>query len=118
MSKPTADIHTIEQVEKGHAEHVEDTDSLKQRDLDVDYDAQEDQPRVGIRKLLRRNPSYEFIRDVAKKDQEELDPVQVRRVSLSPRLEVNADVQLEKKLFWLIVPALCMDYIFYYVDKT
>lgn len=28
------------------------------------------------------------------------------------------DDQLEKKIFWLIVPALCIDYIFYYVDKT
>lgn len=68
--------------EKGNTEHVEDSNSLKgDRDLVVEYDAQENKPRTGMRKLLTRNPSYEFIREVAKKDHEELDRVQVRRVS-------------------------------------
>lgn len=71
--------------EKAHTEHVEDANSLKgDRDLEVEYDAQEDgRPRVGMRKLLTRNPSYEFIREVARMDKEELDPVHVRSVSRS-----------------------------------
>lgn len=76
-------IDDIKNAEKGHVQHVEDSDSLKGNNLEVDYDAQEDgKPRVGMRKLLTRNPSYEFIRDVARMDQQELDPVQVRSVSL------------------------------------
>lgn len=82
-------VHTITEVEKGHTEHLEDNNSLKGgRDLqDVDYNDQEDgRPRTGFRKLLTRNPSYEFIREVAQKDKEELNPVQVRSVS-TPNLD-------------------------------
>jgi sugar phosphate permease len=44
------------------------------------------------------------MKEVAEANQTELDPAEVKTV--------------EKKLFWLIVPALFVDYIFYYVDKT
>jgi len=32
--------------------------------------------------------------------------------------QVEADEKLEKRLFWMIVPALCIDYIFYYVGVS
>lgn len=48
---------------------------------EVQYDAQE-QPdnRNGLRKLLRRNPSYEFIRELAVMDETVLDQSRVKVV--------------------------------------
>jgi hypothetical protein len=108
-SRPTQKAHNELTIETKHEEeHVEDQDmeAAKAGVRDVQYDDQEggEASRKGLRRMLRRNPSYEFIREVALADEEPLDPVQVSR--------------LEKRLFWMIVPALCIDYIFYYVDKT
>ena len=107
-TRPTQKAHhelTIET--KPEAEHVEDQDmeAAKAGVRDIQYDDQEgsEANRTGLRRMLRRNPSYEFIREVALADEEPLDPVQVSR--------------LEKRLFWMIVPALCIDYIFYYVSR-
>lgn len=64
--------------------HVEDAemDAHKRNVRDIEYDAQESEtPRTGLRRLMKRNPSYEFIRQVAMKDEEELDKSEVRRVS-------------------------------------
>jgi hypothetical protein len=98
---PVDTVDAIKQAEKGYTQHVEDNNSLKGNDLEVEYDAQEDgKPRTGMRRLLTRNPSYEFIREVAKKDQEELDPVRVRAVSANfesrdlPPLPLSADICL------------------------
>jgi hypothetical protein len=69
--------------------HVEDAemDAHKRNVRDIEYDAQESEtPRKGLRRLMKRNPSYEFIRQVAMKDEEELDKNEVRRVS---RAEVD-----------------------------
>jgi hypothetical protein len=70
--------------DKEYSEHVEEAEYGKKGVRDVEYDAQEgpEQSRKGIRKLLRRNPSYNFIRDVAITDETPLDPVVVKRVSL------------------------------------
>ena len=73
-----AEIHAED---KRDVEHVE-IDKSGDRDIEVEYDAQEDKPRVGLRRMLARNPSYEFIREIAVKNQEELNPLQVRSVSL------------------------------------
>lgn len=70
---------------KAEAEHVEDQDmeAAKAGVRDVQYDDQEgsESSRKGLRRMLRRNPSYEFIREVALADEEPLDPVRVKGVS-------------------------------------
>lgn len=67
---------------KEHVQHVEDAEmGSKAVEREVDYDAQETQNRSGLRRMLRRNPSYEFIREVAIKDTEELEQPQVKKVS-------------------------------------
>ena len=119
--KDIQDVHAEGKRDLGHAEDQGEPDHKAR---DVVYDAQEDEtkPPTGLRRMLRRNPSLEFVREVAEMDQYELDPVEVKRVSVGkavPRCEsCSRHLQVEKKLFWLIVPALCIDYIFYYVDKT
>lgn len=97
---------TIDIVEdKGYTQHEEDIEGGKRGVRDIEYDDQEGpEARKGFKRLLRRNPSYNFIREVAEKDEETLDPVQVKK--------------LERRLWLIIVPALCIDYIFYYIDKT
>jgi hypothetical protein len=40
----------------------------------------DDKPFVGVRRLLKRNPSLEFCRDVVQMNKEVLDPVEVRKV--------------------------------------
>ncbi|WRT64798.1 uncharacterized protein IL334_001732 [Kwoniella shivajii] len=93
---------------KGTTEHVENAsiDGKRPTERDIQYDGGDsvEKPRTGLRKLLRRNPSVEFMREVAEANETELDPYEVKRV--------------ERKLYWLIVPALFIDYIFYYIDKT
>ncbi|WVW78471.1 hypothetical protein I302_100425 [Kwoniella bestiolae CBS 10118] len=93
---------------KGTTEHVENASITEkqgaERDIHYDGGDEADKPRTGLRKLLRRNPSMDFMREVAEANETELDPYEVKRV--------------ERKIYWLIVPALFIDYIFYYVDKT
>ena len=99
---PSASLGALEMGKSSseHVEHVAEVDIGQ----DVIYHGGDDatKPRTGLRKLLRRNPSLEFIREVAIENTKELDPVEVAKV--------------EKKLFWLIVPALAVDYAFYYVS--
>ncbi|WWC59270.1 uncharacterized protein I303_101820 [Kwoniella dejecticola CBS 10117] len=96
------------EVGKATTEHVENAsiNEKGEHDRDIQYDNADDatKPRTGLRKLLRRNPSMDFMREVAEANETELDPYEVKRV--------------ERKIYWLIVPALFIDYIFYYVDKT
>lgn len=40
----------------------------------------DEKPFTGMRRLLKRNPSLEFFREVAKLNEKELDPVEVKRV--------------------------------------
>lgn len=105
VPNPASNIPDIGELEKAKhsSEHLEEV--IERRPEDVMYHAGEDEgkPRTGLRKLLRRNPSYEFIKEVAVENTKELDPKEVRAV--------------EKKLFWMIVPALAVDYAFYYVSK-
>ncbi|KAJ7035632.1 MFS general substrate transporter [Mycena alexandri] len=54
--------------------------------------------------FLKKNPSPEFIADLATMNDTVLDPKEVARI--------------ERKIDWLIIPALSVCYIFYYVDKT
>jgi hypothetical protein len=63
-------------------EFVEDADTdQKRQHRDVEYTVEEDgKPRKGLRKLLTRNPSMEFVREVAEMDQHPLNPVDVKRV--------------------------------------
>jgi len=63
-------------------EFVEDADvDQKRQHRDVEYTVEEDgKPRKGLRRLLTRNPSMEFVREVAEMDQQPLNPVDVKRV--------------------------------------
>ncbi|KAK7021815.1 hypothetical protein VNI00_017259 [Paramarasmius palmivorus] len=54
--------------------------------------------------FLKKDPSPEFVADVAKMNETELDLKEVRRI--------------ERKIDWLIMPSLAICYMFYYVDKT
>lgn len=90
MAKNQTELHIAEdpiQVnrddDKEYSEHVEEAEDGKKGLRDIEYDDQEDpeHSRTGMRKLLRRNPSYNFIRDVAIADETPLDPAQVKRVS-------------------------------------
>jgi hypothetical protein len=61
-------------------EFVEDAEP-KHQQRDVEYTVEEDgKPRTGLRRLLTRNPSMEFVRQVAEMDQQTLNPVDVKRV--------------------------------------
>jgi hypothetical protein len=116
-------IEEYDDDKKQHVQHLEDAETgAKEVERDVEYDAQERSgPPTGLRRMLRRNPSYEFIRELAIKDTEELEKPQVKKVCLHRLNQVPFDLrltgQLEKRIFWMIVPALCIDYIFYYIDK-
>jgi hypothetical protein len=104
VPNPAAAVPDLNQLEKAKhsSEHIEEI--IERRPDDVLYTAGEDEskPRTGLRKLLRRNPSFEFIKEVAEENTKVLDPVEVKRV--------------ERKLFWMIVPVLAVDYAFYYVS--
>jgi len=90
MAHQTKEIHIADDPirvnrddDKEYSEHVEEAEDGKKGLRDIEYDDQEnsEQSRTGMRRLLKRNPSYNFIRDVALADETPLDPVQVKRVS-------------------------------------
>ncbi|KAF9020481.1 MFS general substrate transporter [Hymenopellis radicata] len=90
--------------DKPQIEEIED-----QRKTDLSWTTQNDQEdttrasgRFGA--LLKRNPSPAFLADVAKLNSMDLDPKEVKR--------------LERKIDLLIIPALSICYMFYYIDKT
>lgn len=58
--------------------HVED---IKDDRPQITYDeADAGAHRTGLRRLLRRNPSLEFMRDVARENELELDALEVKKV--------------------------------------
>jgi hypothetical protein len=90
MAPQTKEIHIADDPilinrddEKEYSEHVEEAEDGKKGLRDIAYDDQENPElsRTGMRRLLKRNPSYNFIRDVAIADETSLDPAQVKRVS-------------------------------------
>ncbi|KAH8920612.1 MFS general substrate transporter [Atractiella rhizophila] len=76
-------------------------DSWIDRPGAVDVDSP---PGWFARKFLKKNPSPEFINDVQRMNERELDEKEMRRI--------------DRRVDWLIVPALGVCYGFYYVDKT
>ncbi|RSH80120.1 hypothetical protein EHS25_007322 [Saitozyma podzolica] len=92
-------------LEKGEIEQVDEVFEPQDAPETVIPDGfVETSPPEGWRRIFRRNPDIEFIREVAEADKTVLDPQEVKKV--------------ERKLYWLIVPALLVDFTFYYVDKT
>jgi hypothetical protein len=68
------------QKDQGH-HHVEDVNEKDDRP-EIAYDeADAAVNRTGLRRMLRRNPSLEFMRDVARENENDLDPVEVKQVS-------------------------------------
>lgn len=72
----------IERAEKNATEHIEDADGRSKVLADFQYNAEEDEtrPRSGIARLLRKNPSVDFMREVAIANAQELDPEEVKKV--------------------------------------
>ncbi|KAF9458833.1 MFS general substrate transporter [Collybia nuda] len=101
-STPTA-APTSPQREKADFEGAKDT--LENRNWDL-ADEDEDLDRhPGLwGRFLKKNPSPTFLADVALMNATDLDPREVK--------------QIERKIDFLIIPALAVCYMFYYVDKT
>lgn len=85
-SRERSDPHHDIEAKPDNGIFVEDTDQdLKRQERDVEYTEEEDgRPRTGLRRLLRRNPSMEFVREVARMDEQPLDPKDVKRVGRLP----------------------------------
>jgi hypothetical protein len=85
----TADFDVEKKREEQFIENADNEyDETKVQRRDVEYDAQEDlSKRTGLRRMLRRNPSLEFIRELAAKDEEILEPKQVRAVGYTGQSE-------------------------------
>ena len=67
-----------------HYEQADDILKRSDRDVEFEYNDQETEgPRTGLRRMLKRNPSYTFVRELAIADQEPLDPPTVKRISLT-----------------------------------
>ncbi|KAL0575525.1 hypothetical protein V5O48_006448 [Marasmius crinis-equi] len=98
MASPT--VHSPIQHEKD-AEKVS-VEEIEYHDIPPEDDIER---RPGILgQYLKKEPSPRFIADVVKMNQTELDPKEVKRI--------------ERKIDLLIMPALAVCYMFYYVDKT
>ncbi|GHJ89084.1 hypothetical protein NliqN6_5486 [Naganishia liquefaciens] len=100
------DIEMQGDSKKLQTEHVENVE-VREEQKTIQYTAGEDsgEARTGLRRLLRRNASVEFVREVARvADEDDFDIREVRAV--------------ERKIQWLIIPALAVCYGFYYIDKT
>lgn len=79
--------------EKGEFEHIDRVESIddERPGAAEAYQAEEDdKPPTGLRRLLKRNPSVEFIREVAEMNETELDPEEVKAVSDCPWLELTS----------------------------
>lgn len=76
----------IERAEKNITEHLEDVDEQSKGLANFHYNAEEDEtkPRTGIARLYRKNPSVEFMREVAIANTYELDPDEVKKVKRDP----------------------------------
>ncbi|KAF9268407.1 MFS general substrate transporter [Marasmius fiardii PR-910] len=86
---------SLKDEEKGSIEEIEHRD-----DSSID----EERPQGWFGRFLKKNPSPRFNEDVVKMNKTTLDPKQVKRI--------------ERKIDFLIMPALAVCYMFYYVDKT
>ncbi|KAJ7460643.1 MFS general substrate transporter [Mycena latifolia] len=94
-----SDKPEIEQSEYAAPKTAKDLEWANRQDLeDIDR-------RPGLLGyFLKKDPSPDFIADVATMNETTLDPKEVKRI--------------ERKIDWLIIPALSVCYMFYYVDKT
>lgn len=72
----------IERASKNITEHLEDVDEQSKALANFHYNAEEDEmkPRTGIARLYRKNPSVDFMREVAIANTYELDPHEVKKV--------------------------------------
>jgi hypothetical protein len=49
----------------------------------------DEEPFVGVRRLLRRNPSLEFCREVIQMNKQELDPAEVKEVGSRSKIAAH-----------------------------
>ncbi|KAJ3789806.1 MFS general substrate transporter [Lentinula aff. detonsa] len=94
----TPNLDAESKAEKAEVEQVEDV--LDQ----TPYQTEELRSGGILNWLQKKNASPQFLADVAKMNETELDPRKVKHV--------------ERKIDLLIMPALAICYMFYYVDKT
>jgi hypothetical protein len=133
MPLPSPDPDALDAVqirhdlEKGEIEQVDEVFEQQDAPETIIPDGfVETSPPKGWRRIFRRNPDIEFIREVAEADKTVLDPQEVKKVGVilrrtalwRPHVLILYTPQVERKLYWLIVPALLVDFTFYYVDKT
>ena len=84
VPNPAADASvTLDDLEKdkGSAEHVEDVEQPGEESFNYQGGEDHTAPRTGLKKFMRRNPSYGFMREVAEQNAKPLDPVEVNKVS-------------------------------------
>lgn len=82
-SGPTTDIGMdVERAEKNTTEHLEDAGGEPKALANFQYNAEEDatKPRTGMARFYRKNPSVDFVREVAIANTQELDPEEVKKV--------------------------------------
>ncbi|KAJ6504899.1 MFS general substrate transporter [Mycena vitilis] len=102
-------LHETDSAEKektGQVEYITPklANELEWANRDVPLEADVDRSPGLLGYFLKKNPSPEFIADVAVMNETVLDPKEVARI--------------ERKIDWLIIPALSICYMVYYVDKT
>ena len=84
-------------------------------------DHSDEHPSSGIHRWLKRNPSLEFCREVVQMNKQALDPAEVRKVRsqypdyIAALYESSINFKVERKINWLIIPALSICYGFYYM---
>ncbi len=69
-------------IEKGSTTHVERVSSRVEDEPHYSDDGDSQVQRSGWRRLLRKNPSKDFVNELAALNSQELDPVEVKQVRL------------------------------------
>ncbi|CCA69279.1 related to allantoate permease [Serendipita indica DSM 11827] len=87
---------------KDVVKHLERTTVTEFVVPDADYDTNASAGFWG--RFLKKSPSPRFLEDLQRMNETELDEVKIQKI--------------ERKLDWLIIPALAICYAFYYIDKT
>lgn len=73
-----ADLETNKNTSKEDVQYLEVTEGGANPNFGLGQS--DEKPFTGVRRLLKRNPSIEFCREVAKMNEEELDPAEVKKV--------------------------------------
>lgn len=99
-----------------------DSETLNSEIIETSSPGQHDEESfAGLGRLLKQNPSLQFCREVVQMNKEELDPAEVRKVGshlvdcCTMVGKYHEHYKVERKIDWLIIPALAVCYGFYYM---